>query len=138
MKALGAGVGGLLGGFGLYSLIAAYGGGVDLEDLVTFDQGGELGFGGILVFYGIVAGALVGVPLGCYLALRLLRAPRAGRTALVAALSAAAVTAAALAFLPSGPGVPLLQPPVVFAGWLLAPVAAAALLGPRAQRPLKA
>jgi hypothetical protein len=56
----------------------------------------------------------------------------------VAALSAAAVTAAALAFLPSGPGVPLLQPPVVFAGWLLAPVAAAALLGPRAQRPLKA
>jgi ABC-type dipeptide/oligopeptide/nickel transport system permease component len=87
-----------LGGFGLYSLITAYGGGVDLEDLVTFDLGGELDFGGILVFWGIVAGVLIGVPLGCYLALRLLHAPRAGKTALVSALSAAAMTAAALIF----------------------------------------
>jgi hypothetical protein len=117
-----AGVGGFLGGFVSYVLLAGLGGGVDWEDRLTFDQSGELELEGLGIWLGIVVGVAVGVPLGTYIALRRANAPRAGATALLTAIATAAVTIATFGLLQSGPGDPLIAPYAVFGGWFLVPL----------------
>src|SRR5688500_19530977 len=86
-----AGLGGFVGAFVVYLLLAGLGGGVDLEDRLTFDQSGELELEGVLVGLALVAGPVIGLPIGTYVALRG-RGPRAGATALVAGVVAVVTT----------------------------------------------
>jgi hypothetical protein len=117
-----AGVGGFLGGFVSYALLAGLGGGVDWEDRLTFDQSGELELEGVGIWLGIVVGAALGAPLGTYVALRRANAPRAGPTAVLTAIATAAVTTVTFLLLQSGPQDPLVAPYAVFGGWFLVPL----------------
>lgn len=112
-----SGSGALVGGFLLYALIAGFGGGVDWEDRLTFDQSRELELEGVYMFLGIVAGPLIGAPLGSYLVLRYAGAARPVVTALIVAGPAAAVTALAFGVIPTDPNGAVIEPYVVFGGW---------------------
>src|SRR5687768_16429367 len=113
-----AGLGGFIGAFVVYLIIAGLGGGVDLEDRLTFDQSGELELEGIGIGLALVAGPVIGLPIGTYAALRG-RGSRAGATALVAGLLAGLATWLVVGVVRSGPEDPVVAPYLVFCSWFL-------------------
>lgn len=115
-----SGIGALVGGLFLYLIVAGFGGGVDWETRFTFDQGSELELEGIAIFAGIVLGAMVGAPIGAFIALQSVRAPAAITTAVALVLPSALGTALAMWIIPSGPDDPVLAPFGVFGVWFLA------------------
>ena len=116
---LASATGALLLGFFVYGVLAGLGGGIDWEDRMTFDQSGELELEGVALLFGLVFAVLVGVPLGSYMTLRMLHAPRAGASALLTLAVAGASSLLALSTIPSAPVDPLLAPYGVFGGWFL-------------------
>jgi hypothetical protein len=114
--------GGLVGAMIVYMLVAGIGGGVDLEDRLTFDQSGELELEGIFIGVGLVVGPVLGLPIGVYALLRRRRAPRAGTTALAALLPAWAATWAAVNLFSSGNEDPVVAPYFVFGSWFVVPL----------------
>ena len=116
-----AGLGGVIGGFIVYIVLSGMGGGVDLEDRLTFDQSGELELEGLGIIAGIVLAVAVGVPVGTWIALRWARSSAAGKTALLTLIPIALVTALAIRLIPSDPGSLVLAPYAVFASWFWIP-----------------
>ncbi|HEV3473214.1 MAG TPA: hypothetical protein VG408_08440 [Actinomycetota bacterium] len=114
-----AALGALIGGFVIYSAIAGMGGGLDWDDRLTFDQSGELELEGIGIILGLVAGPLIGAPLGAYVALRLIHARKAGVTAFALILPSALITGLAFRLVPTAPDDPVLAPYFVFGGWFV-------------------
>lgn len=120
-RLIATGIGGALFGFLIYSLLAGVGGGIDWTDRLTLGQRGDFGLEGLGIFYGVVLGAVVGVPLGTYAGLKLSGVDRTGVVAWVSGAMAAAVSIPAWIATQGNSDDPIIAPYLVFGSWVLFP-----------------
>lgn len=126
--ALGATVGvvalGLLAAF----LVEPTVGGATPKQLLSFDHDGILELDALLIYLVVAVAIVIGAPLGCWLALRAGREPRAGVTALLLPILLWGVTIVVLRVVPSAPGDPVIEPYAITLGAFLSGLLARAFV----------
>lgn len=130
----GAGLGSFVTAFVIYMIVSGFGGGIDLEDRLTFDQSGELELEALAILAGLVLGALIGIPLGTWIGLRVVRADGGAFTALMTIVPTAGVGLLSLQIVPASPDDPVIAPFIVFGSWFLVPFTVRWLIDKRRRR----
>lgn len=133
-NAWGAGVGSFILASVIYLIVSGFGGGVDFEDRLTFDQSGELELEGLAILGGLVLAALIGIPLGTWIGLRVIRADSGALTALMTIVPTAGVGLLSIQLAPGSPDGPVVAPFLVFGSWFLVPFAVRYLIDKRRRR----